>query len=244
MEDSLFMVIGLFTIILLFFIGWAIYVLMYGKEHYGAAVVPKTCDPEKIWIHRVGFDIDRFIRLQDDYSGFEMDIVYDSNLKDFVVSHDLDYEMYKDKILLLSDFYKDIYNKRAKVWLDIKNASLDTYKEITKILKDIVGEDIDKMYIELYSDQYVINRYMQKNGFKIIYNLSDPGELLTFFHIKRDFEYYSIDFANYVLFSPALSLIHPDVKFAIPFSHRSEFIDYIHRDKRVDIILVNKWLEE
>lgn len=83
----------------------------------------------KVWAHR-GYHIDEQENSINSFNkainkgakGIELDLWYDNNIKDFVVSHDYPYKLINGKLLTFNELLNNIPNN-VFIWLDFKNLS-------------------------------------------------------------------------------------------------------------------------
>jgi len=244
---SYFIPILLVVILLIILSIWLVMFLI-GSEYYGDVDIPQNLK-DKAWIHKCQDDIERFIVVQDDYNGFEIDLFYDSEMKDFVVSHGPNFpfvpvvyeKTYKGEILLFSTFYKEIYNKKAKIWIDYKNPNISTYKESCDILNTIVTDKAN-VYVEIYNYtySYEISQYFKSQGYKIILNIDDFIYFINSFYKSYEYDGYAIGSDVYYMFH---SLFYHFNRVNFFVTKGVPHINYMSKNNDVGVFLTNKWLK-
>lgn len=251
MDDFLFVIQISIILIITFLILFFLLIFIPGITYKGYTNT-SNIDHSRLWIHRAGWDINKFKEIQQNYDGFEIDLMYDTEMNEFIVSHGSvfsnEYDKYDGEIYLFSDFYENVYNKQGKIWIDYKNCTLDNYKASCDRLNDIVKDNRNKVFIEVFSNQIIINDYFKRNGYGIIYNLSSFESFLNIFYNKhkmiKRYDFFSIDFQNYLLWHPIIDKFLYDVKIAMPFAVTTPFINFIENKNNIEIIIVNDWINE
>jgi hypothetical protein len=93
--------------------------------------VPETRSLQ-VWLHRVN-TISRAQHFQDIYSGFELDVHFDTSVKTFIVKHN-----FTDTSTLTFSYWLSSINhpERLGYWLDFKNLSLENrYAALTELVR-------------------------------------------------------------------------------------------------------------
>lgn len=157
----------------------------------------------KVWAHR-GYhknlqtnSIESFSEAFDRGArGVELDVFYDKDLKDFIVSHDYPYELHNDKLLTLEHVFSLLGN-RGYFWVDFKQ--LDAVQDI-----DIVVDKIANLLRRFnLTDRVIIEspyglrlRKFSEKGLHTSYWINPSSSRLTF--VIQDYGYRAlIAFSNF-----------------------------------------------
>ncbi len=164
----------------------------------------------KVWGHRGYFkdypenSIESFSEAFDRGAhGVELDIFFDNNLQDFIVSHDYPYNLVNGKLLTLENVFSAV-GKRGYFWVEFKqlDAVPDVDLVVDKMERLIKKFNLmDKVIIE--SPKGILLRKFSKKSIHTSYWLDKPTYRFMFW--IKDFQYRSlIGFSNF----SAISMSH------------------------------------
>lgn len=144
--------------------------------------------PLQVWAHRGGGNLDTPNSIAGikraiyaGVTGLEIDIFFDKDLNDFVVSHNKPYDKIADNIQKLSQVLS-FYPQKLYLWLDFKNLSLFNAKHaIIKLNYLMQKYKLDKNKIIIESTNWYSLRDFSQESFQTCFwpNISQHG------HIQR-----------------------------------------------------------
>jgi len=165
----------------------------------------------KVWGHRGYFkdytenSIESFSEAFDRGAhGVELDIFFDKNLQDFIVSHDYPYNLVNGKLLTLENVFSAVGN-RGYFWVDFKqlDAVPDVDFVVDKMERLIKKFNLyDKVIIE--SHKGILLRKFSRKSIHTSYLITKPTYRFMFW--IKDFQYRSlIGFSNFSAISMSKS---------------------------------------
>ena len=212
----------------------------------GKATGENDCT-DRIWVHRVN-SVNRYKALEDKFSGFETDIVYNNASGTFSVYHP-PLEPGDSDTLSLADFFQATDLLHKKFWLDTRFVDAFNKREALAVLTKMNNADLIRKacIIELYDAEAA--QFFAEQGYTVSFNM--PLSLQAEFKknvllndsLERILEkvHYISQEASYLgtmknLF-PAKKIITWDPHFSNFFN--KEHLQKLLNDPQVAIVLVN-----
>lgn len=100
--------------------------------------------------------------------GLELDVIYDTKMKKFIVSHDFPYQKHNGELLLLESVLKK-YKNTIKYWLDFKNLmvlnKIETIESCENLIRLLKNESIIQNNILIESENLKNLSYYTYNSF-------------------------------------------------------------------------------
>ena len=207
---------------------------------------------EKIWLHRVN-SIERAKLMQDNYIGFEIDIIWDSDSCLFYIAHDPHPEIY----VTLENYFDNINNCHGRYfWLDFKNLNEENLVLALEYLLKLTKKhniDIKNVIVESMSPDILSN--FTTAGFSTSFYLpiwdfnpytsteteiTEYAKLIDSLLQNSNVNYLSSDFLSYHF----IKKYFPDSHFLLWHLKESRLTPYVRKkltkDKNVKVILTHE----
>jgi len=133
---------------------------------------------DKLWAHRI-LDPNRLNSLSDEFIGYEIDVYFDNEKKNFKISHHGESNNYS-----LSSFLNEIKGlNKIKLWIDFKNLDSANVESSIITLDKIAKEYAIKSNIIIESKNITLLSLYKLNGFYISYWLPSFHFIKSVFNI-------------------------------------------------------------
>lgn len=202
----------------------------------------------KLWIHRGGYPENTKAgitqSLNQGYTGVEVDIYYDSNHNQFLVTNDDPSLNRSSTTLTLEEFLKYFSNSNHHWWFSLKNLSDANFKQVLSKLTSLVESySLSGRYF-IESDQYFPLRDLAKESIPSVY-LMNPHSQSSLFFIRKIENKVKILLADFIGVSLDQGSYDDDASAYL--SHLSKFMfvvsgeakDQYLKDPTVQVILTN-----
>ena len=149
--------------------GFYLFALLIQLKFKQLDKTPFYCNNEKVWAHRGFCDSAKensITSFQQAFKlgakGTELDVFFDVEMGEYIVSHDFPYQIQNDKTLRLEEVFQE-FGKKKYYWLDFKNLTKLSRKELQ---------------LSLHSLLSLLNKYDLQE--KCIVEAQHPGKLGKF----------------------------------------------------------------
>jgi hypothetical protein len=120
----------------------------------------------KIWAHRVN-SIERFKKIENKFFGYEVDVVWNRNAKEFLVYH----PPLKDTPVSLDHFLAEVSTHMPTFWLDVREVAAADTSEVRKAFErlDKTGSFKLEVIVEVYDT--TVASFLANHGYWVALNI-------------------------------------------------------------------------
>lgn len=180
-----------------------------------------------------------------DAKGVELDVYFDENTSDFIVSHDYPYQKPNGKILLLDSVFKQFSN--INYWLDFKNLNKISLKEIHRSIEKLESlierSKVHKKNILIESTSLKKLKLYTQNNFRTSLWITPTDNTKQHFTTLKYFIYYNLGYFSSISLEYKsynhIEILNSLIPINLWTINDSKIIDQFISNKNVKIILTD-----